>query len=94
MKWGEAGTLEGPGPVFEHNEGGGQSGRESGQEPDDIEPSRRIWILFQVPGKLLESLGQKVARPDVHMKTRTVIAVWRMEPRGARGKLNDQGGGC
>lgn len=58
MKWGEAGTLEGP--VFEHNEEEGQSGRESGQEPDYTEPPKQIWILFQVPGKLLEGLGQKV----------------------------------
>jgi len=49
MKWKEAGTFEGPGLVFEHNEGEGQSGGGRGQEPDYIEPSKRIWILFQVP---------------------------------------------
>lgn len=49
MKWEEAGTFEGPDPVFGHNEGEGQSGRGSEQEPDYIEPSKRIWIFFQAP---------------------------------------------
>ena len=40
MKWEEAGTFEGPDPVFGHNEGEGQSGRGSEQEPDYIEPSK------------------------------------------------------
>lgn len=58
-KWKEAGTFEGPDLVLEHNEGEGQRNRWNGQESDCLEPSKPIWILFQVPWEATGGFGAK-----------------------------------